>query len=316
MTLICARMRDHADTSRLPPVHHPRGGRRGAARLVAGAVLVTRPSAAVDRGTAVHARAGRSDHEPGTARPGRAGAPADGRAPVGCDRDDGRHVARLLQQHPLVEQRAAVPDVPAGQGRAVLRLPGVRGGPRTGAGRRRAVRRQRRRRSHLARGRGPVRAGRVGTQGPRPGGRPPRHRGEDLLHLRGCAGGRLTGPGDRERHAGDRGVPDGEGRARDRADAPREPGHAEGLRGRLRRAPRRHDAGRFRGTHQPGPRPPRLPGGRRRPGRRVQRPAPWLGDAAGDSGGHDQSSSTAAARSRGTARTSAARSCSARPRTR
>ena len=153
------------------------------AGVTAGAALVPlaapvscrRPApclAAVDRGAAVDAVEGDADHQHRAAAADRAGAPVDGRQRAGRHRDDGRHLARLLQQHPLVEQRAPVPDDPARQGRAVLRVPRIRGGPRTRADLGGAAGR-RRRRAHVAGGRRPLRPRGRRPEGPRHRDRPP-----------------------------------------------------------------------------------------------------------------------------------------------
>ena len=71
---------------------------------------------------------------------------------------------RLLHRHPLGQQRAAVRRHHPGQRRAVLRLPGLRGGPRAASSSRWARWRRHGRRPDLAGGREPVRARRQGLK--------------------------------------------------------------------------------------------------------------------------------------------------------
>ncbi len=119
------------------------------------------------------------------------------------------------------------------------------------------------------------------------------------------------GAGARQRHAGHRRLPHGEGRARAGLDEDRLRRHAQGLRGGVAGPQAGHDADRVPGPDRGGPRQAGLPRRRQRADRQVLGPAPRLDHAAGDRGRLRSSSSTAAARWKATSRTSAARSCSA-----
>ena len=150
---------------------------------------------------------------------------------------DARHVARLLHQHPLGRRRAVDRLRHPGERQTVLRLPGVRRGPRARADRARA-------RSATAR---PTSAPGTRTRAPTPWSR-------SGLKDRGIATGRLgieettkfvwsdgvaqAAPQltHRQRHAGRGRLPDDQGAARDRADAAGVAGDAEGLRSGLPRA--------------------------------------------------------------------------------
>ena len=98
----------------------------------------------------------------------------------------------------------------------------------------------------LAGGREPVRPGGPGAQVARRRDGARGHRGNGEVRVRRQH--RPGGPGRAvcQRDAGHRRLPDGQGRARDRVDAPRVEGDAERLRGRVPGAARRDDAGRVR----------------------------------------------------------------------
>ena len=126
--------------------------------------------------------------------------------------------------------------VDSGQGRAVFRLPCLRARSRAGADRARPVRRRDSRRPHVAGRREPFMRCRAGAAGPRDCHGTARRRGDRQVRLRRQRGRRRASTEGRERDAGHGRLPDDQGRARNRADATRVSGDAEGVRGRLPRA--------------------------------------------------------------------------------
>ena len=174
-------------------------------------------AAAVDRRADADARPAPRRSPRRAARPRREGAPADGRAQDRRAAAHRRHLARLLQRHPVGPERTAVrAGRPQGR-RAVRGVPGLRGGPRARAVRHQPVHRHRRR-AHLGGAREPVRAGGAGTEGSRRRRRPARHRGNRAPRVRRRRGPGRAGADAGQRHAGDGRLPGGEGRARAGAD--------------------------------------------------------------------------------------------------
>ena len=208
--------------------HRGRAGRQQAGRPASSHCPGGRRDAAGDQSPQVDEGSRDADHDRRTARPAGEGPSTDEGEWHGRDDADGRNLDGILHRDPLGPLGAAARGDHSSERKRLSRDAEVRGGTRDGAGAQRAARD----------GHGRVRVG-GGRESSRPdrqgaGGAPPRHgctrrRGDRAIRVRRRRSNRAPGNESVERHEGHGRVPGAEERPRDRVDAAREPGNAQGI---------------------------------------------------------------------------------------